>query len=301
MTVPATEKPPTTDAEITAYIRSAYGYLAGFLAIPEIKKVLFDAAKGGWDMDRIRGALYATSWWKKTSETARQWDALASLDPASAASKMQAATHDIGLLAKQLGVSVNSDAVKRLAVNVNRLGWTDQQVREALAGQWHFEQQPHGQAAVSVGSLRQLASAYALDISDNALQTWTRRILSGVDSLDSFRADLAGKAKSFYNSPDMTAAIDAGQTVRDYADQYVQRAVKWLNVNPDAIDLTDPKWRRALATVDPKSGMRMPMSLDQWDTELRTNPLYGYDRTANGRQAGASFVTELAKQVGQAP
>lgn len=296
----ATVTAPTTDAQITQYVREHYGYLAGFLAIPEVKTVLFKAAREGWDLDRIRGALYATSWWKKTSDQARQWDALVSLDPASAAAKMQAATHDIGLLAKQLGVTISAASVKTMAVNVNRLGWSDQQVREALAGQWHLERSPQGQASVDVASLKQIAGAYALDVSSGTLEGWTRRILAGVTTLDAFRADLAGKAKSFYNSADMSAAIDAGQTVRDYADQYVQRAAKWLNVNPDAVDLTDPKWRRALTQIDPKTGMRAPMSLDQWDTELRTNPLYGYDRTANGRAAGAAFVTELAKAVGQA-
>lgn len=289
-----------SDKEITTFIYQHYGYLAGFLAIPEVKTVLFQAAREGWDIDRIRGALYATKWWKKTSDTSRQWDALVALDPASAHAKLATASHDIGLAAKQMGVTVNADAVRRLAVNVNRLGWSDQQVREALAGQWHFEQNPTGQAAVDVGSLRQIAAAYALDVSDSALATWTKQILAGVTDVNAFRADLTNKAKHFYNSPDMTAALDAGLTVRDYADQYMQRASKWLNVNPASIDLTDPKWRRALTQVDPKSGLKTPMSLDQWDTELRTNPLYGYDSTVNGRASAAQFGTELLKAVGQA-
>jgi hypothetical protein len=299
MTTPTLAPAATTtmsDAQITQYIREHYGYLAGFLRVPELRSLLFQAARGGWDVDRIRGALFDTKWWKTTGETARQWDALVNLDPATANSRLTAARVAIQREATQLGVTVSPDTIARLAVNVNRLGWTDEQIREALGAQFRLDRSPRGTAAVTVGGLRDLAHEYGLDVSDSNLQTWTRQILSGLNTLDAYRVDLANKAKTFYNIQEISPTM----STRQYADQYIQLAAKTLGINEASIDLMDPKWRRALTQVDPSTGQKVPMSLDQWDTQLKTNPIYGFDRTRNGRQQAADFQAQLLQGLGWA-
>jgi hypothetical protein len=104
------------------------------------------------------------------------------------------------------------------------------------------------------------------------------------------------QAKSLF--PGLTAALDAGQTVDQYADPYKQIATQELNVNPADIQWTDPKWMKALNQVDPKTGARTSMSLDQWLSTLRTDPTYGYDQTNKAGQQAAQLATQLSQRFG---
>jgi hypothetical protein len=299
VSTPTSTPLPTTatDDQIKAYAASAYGYLSAFLNDPEIGPILLKAAKAGWDKYRLEGALTATAWWKRTTQTAREWDALSRLDPATAAAKMAATARSIGTQAQQLGLSIDAKTLNGIALNVNRLGWTDQQVRESLAAHIQLGTKPGG-ASATMDSLRALASDYAVNLAPGTMLDWTRQIVAGTKTTDGFRSYLVAQAKSLF--PSIAAAIDAGDTVKQYFDPYVQEAVQTLGINPDDVNLADPKWRRALVQNDPaKPGLRVPMSLDAWSTELKTNTLYGYDQTTNGRASGAQFVTALAKSVGQ--
>lgn len=295
---PATA-PPTaaTDDQIIAYASATYGYLAAFLTDPQIGPLLLQAAREGWDRYRLEGALTKTAWWKTTTQVAREWDALTRLDPATAKAKLAATALTVRTQAQRLGLTLDGATLNGISLNVNRLGWTDQQVQAALAAHIQLGTKP-GSASATMDSLRSMASDYAVNLSPQALLGWTRNVVAGTQTQEGFRSYLLGQAKSLF--PSIADALDGGETVKQWFDPYVQAASSILGINPSDVDLAQDKWRRALVQNDPaKPGARIPMSLDQWQTELKTNALYGYDRTVNGRAAAGAFADQLNHALGQ--
>lgn len=145
---------------------------------------------------------------------------------------------------------------------------------------------------------KSLLGDYALNLADVTIEQWARKTLSGEVPDAAYTEFLREQAKSLF--PTLSGAIDRGVTVRQYADQYAQRAADRLGITPESINFGDEKWRRALVRVDPKTGERSAMNLDEWDTELRTNQIYGYDRSKEAVDQAASFVTHLEQTFGRA-
>lgn len=138
---------------------------------------------------------------------------------------------------------------------------------------------------------------YALDLADVTLEQWARKTLSGEVDESAFQGYLKEQAKSLF--PTLAAAIGDGFTVRQYGDVYAQRAAQRLGVAPESINFSDEKWRRALVRVDPKTGERKAMNLDEWDNEIRTNPIYGYDNSAEAIGQAASFAQQIGERFGK--
>lgn len=144
---------------------------------------------------------------------------------------------------------------------------------------------------------RSMLGDYALDLADVTLEQWARKTLSGEVDETAFQQYLKDQAKSLF--PTLAAAIDQGFTVRQYGDVYAQRAAQRLGIAPESINFADEKWRRALVRVDPKTGERKAMNLDEWDTEIRTNPIYGYDNSAEAIGQAAKFAQQIAETFGR--
>lgn len=296
-----TTKPKTSSAaQQINYIRANYGYLAAFLDIPEIRKVLLQASVPGkeWAPEKLQGAIYATGWWKKTAETTRQWIALQSQDPATAKQKLAQTTQQVRVLASQTGVNLSDAQVNQMALNINKFGWSEQQVRSAVGHQFHYDPKvaAKGQAALTVDALKETASKYLVPLSDSTINKWGQDVLSGNVDLAAFESYAKEQAKSMF--PGLTAALDAGVTVAQYVEPYKQTAAQMLEIPPEQVNFMDPKWRKAVDQIDPKTGTRTSMSLTDWQNELRTNTSYGWDKTSQAREQSAQLLTSLGKTFG---
>ncbi len=278
------------------YIRANYGYLATFLDIPEIRRVLLQAAQPGkeWSPEKLQGAVYATKWWKQTAETTRSWTALESTDPATARQRLTATQTQISALAKQSGVSLTAQQVADFALKVNKFGWTPEQVRSAVGHQYKYDpkQAAAGQSATVMSQLKQVAADYLIPVSDPTLLKWTQDVLGGDIDLESFRAYAQQQAKSLF--PGLAAAIDRGVTVAQYTNPYREVAARTLETDPEQIDLmSDPRFSQALFQTDPKTGEHRAMNLANWGTYLRGLPEYRKTGAANEQAA------QIGNQIGE--
>ena len=147
------------------------------------------------------------------------------------------------------------------------------------------------------------ARNWLVPLSDDALQTWGQGLISGTVTQEQWSQYLRDSAKSLM--PQLSTLIDQHQgdpnfSVSTYADPYKQRAVSLLGIQADQVDLNDPsnKWRQALDTVDPKTGERRIMSLAEWDTKLKTDPTFGYDKTQNGIKDGLALAGAIKTSFG---
>lgn len=293
----AQAKPKTmSQADILNYARANYGYLAAFLSMPEVGPILLKAARAGWDSNRLLGALAPTKWWKTTTASARTFDAEAKLDPATNNRKIANAQASIASQASQAGLNLDASALRAIARNSLRLGWTSEQTQQALGHQFHYNPLSRQQAPV-VDQIKQLAAQYLVPISDAHMQQWGSQLIGGQIDANNLEGYLKAQAKSLF--PSLSAAIDSGVTVRQYVDPYAQLAVQ-NGVAPSSTDINwqDPKWQQALFQVDPKTGVRTAMSLADWQDKIRSDPAFGYDNTDQAKNVSADLGQQLSQLAG---
>lgn len=296
-----TQAAPVTDQQLRDYVRTNYPDAAPWLNHPELGPILMRAARERWDGAKLQGAVAGTKWWKTTQSQQREWDALVIGDRATAHARMVGTEFQINRLARQLGVSADRALITQMAVNVNRNGWSAEQVQEALAARFEFAPQNTGRGATTAGGLKALAAQYAVSLGDDTVEQWTRQILGGTRTDEDFRVYLVNQAKGRYaNNAALAAALDAGQTVRQLADPLLRQANRLLGLDPTTVDLNDPRWMKMLQTYDDASKSYRPMTEYEAMVEIKTNPGFGYRRSLAGRQEEAEYGMSLARSLGAA-
>lgn len=292
----ATTTAPKSRQQLLDYIAENYPNFYGLLQIDAgVREVLLTAAEKEYTPAKLAAELAQTTWWKKTAATARRWDADYAQDRATGEQLLEQTRRDISARAQRLGIALSAKDLNSLALNVRRLGWTDQMLGESLAARFRIRTAKPGQGTATVESVRSLAADYGVTLSDHTVSVWTQRLLGGRMDEAGLRVALVDKAKKLY--PSIADEIDADLSVRDYFDPYAQRAAQILGVNPEEIDFSDRRWSRALNQIGEK-GVRVPMTFEAWERDLRTNPLYGYDKTTRGRSEAASFAEQFSRAVG---
>lgn len=290
--------PTASSKDITATIASKYGYLAAFVKDPEIGPILIKAAQQDWDEATMKAALYKTNWWKTHSDTTRAWDAQVKLDPATTKAQIAAQLTNLQTEARNLGLIVDPRRLSAMAVNSLRYGWNGQQVRNALVNEGRFDMTgKSGSAALTLrDDLKQMASKYLVPIDNKTLMDWVKNVTKGDVQQQDFEGYLKEQAKSLF--PGMGAAIDSGVTPEQYVSPYKQIAAQTLELPSEQVNFMQPKWGKALFQVDPKTGARTSMSLADWQTLLRTDRAYGYDKTQQAKAQAADLTTQLAQSFG---
>jgi hypothetical protein len=294
----ATAAPKTaamSNADIVAYARANYGYLAAFLSMKEVGPILLKAARLNYDSNKLLGLLAPTHWWKTTTASARTFDAEAKLDPATNARKVANMSATIGAQATKDGLHLSAATLKQISTNSLRLGWTSDQISQALGHQFHYNPQQQQQAPV-VDQIKKMADQYLVPLSNHDIQKWGSQIIGGQVDADNLEGYLKEQAKSLF--PGMNTAIDSGVTPKQYVAPYASIASSTLEIPPESVDFMNPKWGKALFQVDPKTGARTSMSLSDWQNTLRTDPTYGFDKTQQARATGADLITSMQKTFG---
>ena len=99
-------------------------------------------------------------------------------------------------------------------------------------------------------------------------------------------------AKALY--PHLSQQLDAGLSLDDLFKNYRTYASSILELDPNNIDFVkDPKWARAFGT-----SQNGPMSLSDWERELKTNKDYGWQFTNQANQQVSSVVSTLERAFG---
>lgn len=283
-----------------AQLRSEYGFLAAYLDNPEIGPIIKTATDQGWTASKLQQEIEPTNWWRTTQSSARVWDARVARDPETTGAEKRKKGVDIWDTTIAMGLDLSpaqrQSLVDRLSGESLRYDWSQTQLTNAIVSEIDFTKALTGQAGTTGGQLKQIASQYLIPVSDQTIGNWTRQILSGELDAGAFTSWAKEQAKSLF--PNLGNAIDAGVTVAQYTDPYKQVASQMLGIAPDSIDMKDQKWRAALQQVDPKTGNRVAMSLNEWEQELRKNPVYGYTDTNKYKEEASTLSQALLHKFG---
>lgn len=286
--------------ELLGAINSTHPEVIPLLQKPGMFQAVADAMNAAangtpWTPAQYDARLQQTPYYQTTDLAMRQLDVLQFSDPATFQAKAKIASDSLMRISQETGITMPGNSYWDLLRQATANQWSDADIRQHLT-QYADVTHAQGELASNVEAIRAQASDYGIPVSDDALKQWATGLISGSQTTDSIKGQMIEYAKSMY--PQLDAALDSGVTVKQYASPYAQIAAKELNINPSDFNLSDPKWTTALATTDPKTGQRVPMSLDQWQTKVRTDPQYGYDLTQGARDQAATLVTNLGQKLG---
>lgn len=273
---------------------------------PDVKKVLDDAVKGGYQDDEVKmeAKLQNTSWYRTTQKSAREWAVQTSTDPATAESRVVSSIEELRVNATNLGFTFNDETLRKLATDSIKFGWSDQQKLNALGSEQVANAQLGGAQGMadlrqsSVGrNLRAKAAAYYQKPSEEMISSWTQQILTGQKSEVQFEETMRGSARTQFRS--LQPALDKGEDVATAMYAYTQQAKSILgnSVDTSQIDWTQDKWNKALNFQDTKTGEYRQMDLWEWNKYLRTLP--EWQNTDEAKSAYGDLAILLARGFGK--
>jgi hypothetical protein len=246
---------------------------AFFKSQPELMKLLNSAVSETWGPDTFTAHLKNTKWWKDNSESVRQQQVLAKTDPATYKANLAAAQAQAQEAAVKAGAILSGKQLQQLATNMVNYQWNDAQVANYL-GQYVGFTADHvmgGQAGAAVKQIRQYAYDQGVQVSDQTVKNSAAYLVRGLATMQGIQDGLKAQAISTY--PGFTAQLEAGASMRDIAQPYIQAAAQELELPESDVDVWHPKVRAALQAADSK-GQPAPMSLTDFQSVLRADPAW---------------------------
>jgi hypothetical protein len=252
-----------------------------------------------WTKAQLEAALRATPYYQNTPKATRDFNIDQATDPATARTKGAATKRLFDDISHQIGLTAPPDF--NLFARAVSEGWDANRIKYELIAttNWGGGLYPQGgEIGASAAKVNSLANEYGVPLSDMTKVQWGRQLAQGAIDEQGLQGYLIEQAKSLF--PALSDALDRGITVKQYAQPYLQLAQQELDIDPNTVNLTDQKWMSALNQVDPKTGQRVSMSLDSWLSKIRSDPAYGYDTTAQGRNSATQLAAALQQKMGSA-
>ncbi len=294
---PPTLSPNATEEEIVQFILDNYGPAQiAMLKIPEIRKVLLDAARGGiTGAARFQVELEKTGWWQSRSEAMRRWDILEASDPREATDLIEKRTATMRPLWESMGVDADIGLVAR---DMERLGLNEAQLNQRVTDSLQQESSQSGLDAGTTGAvtadelIRIARMEYLVPIDRQTAERWAIKGIRQGESIEQgWRSYLATVA-----APALGINVASGITPGDVAAPIKATVAQTLEMDANAIDLLDERFKPLLQAPTAGGGFR-PMTAAEAGTWARSQE--SYKGTAVGRESAANLGEALAKTFGQ--
>lgn len=287
----APEQVKMTPEELAA----SYGWAYGFLnSNKELKKLFQNAVDETWSAEKFQAELRDTSWWKKTSDTARQAQVIEKTDPATWQAQVLAATVQVRQLAAQIGASIPESKLKDVVNTMLRTGLDENGLRDALGQYVTFTKDGtlKGEAGMHEFTMKQYAAQMGVEIGEQAIKNQAQLVVRKMATTQDFESQIREQAKSAF--PGYSEQIDAGMTVKDIATPYQQLMQQELELPESPLGLMDPTIRTALNGMN-KDGKPVGMNLNDFQSSLRNDPRWGSTQGAQNKtmETGISILRDF--------
>jgi hypothetical protein len=271
--------PKLSDKELA----EQYGFTMSFLnANPELKTKFQQMVSEGWSKDMFQAKLRETQWWKRHSDKERQYLTQMFTDPASAKQSLSQAGVTVRQLANQLGIKETSFTKKKMSeasYNMVAKGWNESQLRYFLGQYVYFDGgDMEGQGADVQNDLRSYAYSMGVKMSDKWYADVTRQVLRGTATASDQKNVMLRQAKASF--PQYSKQLDAGQTVADIAQPYMQSMSQILELPQGSINLYDSTVKKALQYKNPVTLQTQAKPLWQFENDLRGDPRWRKTKNA---------------------
>jgi hypothetical protein len=91
--------------------------------------------------------------------------------------------------------------------------------------------------------------------------------------------------------------IDQGLSLADISDSYKTQASKLLERDPNSIDMSQGAYSKAFDFGE--EGKKRLMSTSEWETNLRSDATFGWDKTQNARDEARALASSISQAFGR--
>lgn len=259
--------------------------LAFFESQPELNKLLKQAVKGQWTEDRFQASLKGTKWWRENSKSAREFQVLSETDPASAKASLEAQRVKLEQTAVQMGAILTRKQLDKAAKDSLAYKWNDAQVQNFLGKYIRFTEKKSllGMAGTAAKEIKGMAYDNGVSMSEQAIKNYAQYVIKGVSTMQDVKNYISQQAVGAY--PAFEEQINAGATVREAAEPYIQMMSEELGVPDTDIDVRTAQIRQAMGQAG-KDGKPVAMGLDEFQRSLRGDPRWAKTDTAREKAMG---------------
>lgn len=264
-------------------LAASYGWAYSFLnSEPSLKGIFSDAVDQNWTTAKFQAELRNTDFWKNNSSTARQALQEKEADPATWSAKMDANRTVISELAAKVGAAIPDGQLPKLAEQMEMFGQGEEQLRGILANYIDFTKNGTlgGEAGMYEHTMRQYASNMGVDMNQQSIKNYAQLMVKGVSTPQDFQNFIKSQAISAY--PAFTEQINAGQTVQNIANPYIQTMAQNLEINPNDIGVSDPTIKAGLNGVD-ENGKPTGKNIVDFQDMLRGDPRWSSTQQAQDK------------------
>ena len=288
------------DSELPARLNpeelaSEYGFAYSFLkSIPDVAKVFDDYVKNNLSKEAFQAELRGTKWWQENSDTMRKAQALKSTDPATYEANLQATQIMVEQEAAKIGASIPPKKLKSIAEKAFATGMDEGQLVNVLGGYVKFVGGTlKGEAGQYENSIKSYAATQGVTLDDQSIKNQAALIARKLATESDFKNQIMQQAVSAY--PGYKQQLEAGQTMQDIANPYIQIMAQELELPPSAVKLTDPLIRSALNGVN-KDGK--PTGMDQTTFLQRVKNDPRWSQTQNAQDDVMKVGLNVLKSMG---
>lgn len=276
-------------------LASEYGFAYSFLqSVPELKTKFGQSVNETWSKDKFMAEIRDTKWWKENSATMRQAQMEKSTDPATYEANLAATKLQVQQLAAEMGAVIPPAKLGKIAAQAYATGLQEDGLRNILGNYVTFIKGTlRGEAGAYENSMKQYAYQQGVTLDDQTIKNQAALVGRKMATEADFKNQIVQQAISAF--PGYKQQLEAGQTMADIANPYVQIMAQELDLNPSSIKLTDPLIKQALNGVDAQG---KPTGLDQSSflDRIRSDPRWG--RTQNAQDKVMNVGLSVLKSMG---
>ncbi len=272
--------PGTPEAKLSPEeLAAEYGWSYSFLnSVPELKTLFADSVAQTWSKDMFQAKLRNTNWWKENSDTMRQVALQKSTDPATYSANLNATKVQVEQLAAEMGAIIPPGKLTSIAEQAMQLNLQEDGLRNVLGGYVKFVKGTLvGDAGMYEDAIKKYAYSQGVTLDDQAIKNQAALIERKLATASDFKEQIKNQALSAF--PAYKAQLDAGATIQDIAQPYIQSMAQELEMNPNSITVNDPLIKQALNGVNSTG---KPTGMDQvtFLNRLRSDPRWNQTQNA---------------------
>jgi hypothetical protein len=275
---------------------ASYGISEALLeAYPELQNVylLFKEGRTAAALE----ALYATNYYKNLSPAVKTRSKLKLEQPGVYADSFDKYKLQARKRLVQTGIKIDDATLNVLAQQAYDQGLDDNQFDMLLKTSGKILGYG-GTTLGDVSALQSYSRAFGVDNMFNKAfwDTQSAELAIGNTTTQDIEAQIRETAASAY--PSYAESIRKGVSVDALSSAYKASYSAILEVDPDSVTYNNPRLRRALQYIDPKTGQPGVMPIWQFEKELRSAPEWEY--TNNARDTMDSLTLKVFRDMGLA-
>lgn len=238
--------------------------------------------------------LMATKYYQDTTSKQRAYDTMAMPDRIASIDMTKKAIAD-----KYGELSLGDADIEKIAEYAVRNALSELALTQYVYSYANLNAGKAITETVNAGKLRAVARAYGYnpgnldDLIESILTGEKVGITGQVYTEDTLRQKAKDYAKILY--PHLNQQLDNNYSLEDIFEPYKEVAARTLDISPNQIDFADNKWKKALS----QTAQGTQMNLGEWETEIRSNPDYGYQYTKQAIKDSQDMAFFIARAFGK--